>query len=112
MTLNIWVMILLSLFGQLTQGRPRTWNWYADEEEDDTVADYLSQSSVFYNTFIEMQRRMGFYAPSTHVGHIDRGHYQKPELLQPRYRTFGWDSDFRQQDKNAFRYCSDVVSPF
>ena len=60
-------------------------------------------SSVFYNTFKVMQERMDFYAPATHVGKIYRGNYQKPELFQPRYRTFGWVSDFNVEDGNAFR---------
>jgi len=46
---------------------------------------------------------MNFYGPATHVGKIYRGAYQKPELLQPRYRTFGWGADFIKQDSNAFR---------
>ena len=87
----------------LVNGRPSSWNWYKDMEQDDEASESLSMSSLFYNTFKVMQDRMDFYAPAKHVGKINRGHYQKPELLQPRHRTLGWNSDFKQQDGNAFR---------
>merc|ERR1719341_1489768 len=58
-----------------------------------------------------MRRSMDHYAPARHVGHIYRGHYQKPGLLQPRYRTSGWDSDFRQEDRKAFRNPPKMPNP-
>jgi len=100
-------------------GRPAFWNWFGDEEENDEVADRLSESSLFYSTFTDMQKKFDTYAPAQHTGKIYRGHYQKPQYLMPRYRTFGWDSDFREADVNAFRnapkmpnsMCQDVRRP-
>ena len=101
MHLQVLLSLLLNIY--VISGRPSSWNWYEDMEQDDEASNSLSLSSVFYNTFRIMQDRMNFYGPATHVGKIYRGAYQKPELLQPRYWTFGWGADFIKQDSNAFR---------
>jgi len=72
--------------------------------EDDEPLTGSVFSNVFYDTFKQMQDRIHAYAPALHVGKINRGSFQKPELVHPKHRVMGWDSDFHHQDADAFRY--------
>jgi len=58
-----------------------------------------------------MGDRVDLYAPALHVGKINRGHYPKPELLQPRHRVMGYDPDFNHRDSSAFRYTPSFPNP-
>ena len=69
-------------------------------------------SSKIYETFHQMQDGIHMYAPALHVGKISRGHYPKPELLQPRHRVMGYNSDFHQGDASAFRYVDHFIVYF
>ena len=88
----------------LTCCRPRTKNsdsWF-HEMEKHSVHQKLS-SSVFYNTFKHMKAGMNMYAPALHTGTLYRGNFQNPELLHPKYRAMGWDSDFNHKDADTFK---------
>jgi len=89
---------------------PSSWDWFQFAEHEDQASDTLGTSD-FYNTFHQMRSQVDFYAPSVHVGKIYRGHYQNPEYLQPRYRAMGWDSDFNNGDKDAFRNVPNFPKP-
>ena len=65
-------------------------------------------TSKMYETFHQIQDGVHMYAPALHVGKINRGHYPKPELLQPRHRVMGYNSDFNQGDTIAFRFTYSV----
>jgi len=98
-SVSLWLLSVLCS----VNGRPPSWNWFGYEKENDEDAERLTETSIFYRTFTDMQRKFDMYAPAQHSGKIYRGHYQKPELLVPRYRSFGWGSDFREEDLDAFR---------
>jgi len=68
-------------------------------------------TSKIYESFHQMQEGVHMYAPALHVGKISRGHYPKPELLQPRHRNMGYNSDFHQGDASAFRYTPSFPNP-
>ena len=69
-------------------------------------------TSKIYESFHQMQEGVHTYAPALHVGKISRGHYPKPELLQPRHRVMGYNSDFHQGDASAFRYVDHFFSVY
>jgi len=68
-------------------------------------------TSKMYETFHQIQDGVHMYAPALHVGKINRGHYPKPELLQPRHRVMGYNSDFHQGDASAFGYTPSFPNP-
>ena len=94
--------LLFFLLYTLTCCRPRTKDsWFHEMEPHND--GHTPRSSVFYNTFKHMQAGMNMYAPALHTGTIYRGNFQKPELLHPKYRAMGWDSDFSHKDADAFK---------
>jgi len=68
-------------------------------------------TSEIHKTFRQIQDGVHMYAPALHVGKINRGHFPKPELLQPRHRVMGYNSDFNQGDASAFRYTPSFPNP-
>jgi len=98
--ISILPLLLVSMYR--THGRPSSW-FYEMAEDDEPLTGSVF-SNVFYDTFKQMQDRIHAYAPALHVGKINRGSFQKPELVHPKHRAMGWDSDFHHQDADAFRY--------
>lgn len=67
--------------------------------DDDQEPSY---TSLIYSTFKQIISRVEMFSPALHTGLINRGNYHKPELLNPKYRVMGWDSDFYHEDSSAF----------
>ena len=126
----MYLLYFLALLVSLTHGRPSyhtygrphdypTYSYGGHGQSYNSTEDYNGWffemephhepsgpgfTSKMYETFHQMQDGIHMYAPALHVGKISRGHYPKPELLQPRHRVMGYNSDFHQGDASAFGY--------
>merc|ERR1712179_394066 len=86
--------------------------WFYEMDPHHDLSDPESEfTSHLHETFRQMQDSIHMYAPALHVGKINRGHFPKPELLQPRHRVMGYNSDFNQGDDSAFGYTPSFPNP-
>jgi len=86
--------------------------WFYEMDPHHDLSDPESEfTSHLHETFRQMQDGIHMYAPALHVGKINRGHFPKPELLQPRHRVMGYNSDFNQGDDSAFGYTPSFPNP-
>ena len=101
--LSLFWIVAANLCGsQDDRGSEDDW-WYNTGDDWDTP--YSIQNNPYYQTHQHLQRQMSLYGFAQHVGKINRGQLQNPELIRPRDRAYGHQSDFNSEDfqSGAFR---------
>merc|ERR1712179_575232 len=81
--------------------------WYDIGGYGSQASEYLAATSPFYKWFKKAQIQYDMFAPAMHVGKINRGISQNPEINLPAERAFGHKSDFHDHDlvsSGAFEY--------
>jgi len=80
--------------------------WYDIGGYGSQASEYLAATSPFYQWFKKAQIQYDMFAPAKHVGKINRGIFQNPEINLPADRAFGHKSDFHDHDliSGAFEY--------
>ena len=80
--------------------------WYDIGGYGSQASEYLAATSPFYQWFKKAQIQYDMFAPAKHVGKINRGIFQNPEINLPADRAFGHKSDFYDHDliSGAFEY--------
>jgi len=110
--------VVVCYYDENSNGSPYPWShgvaeynhaddwWYDVGGHNSQASDYLAATSPYYSWFKNAQMQYDMFAPALHVGKINRGKFQDPQLNLPADRAFGHNSDFYIDDfvSEAFEY--------
>ena len=72
-------------------------DWFHEMGDDWEVSNRLAVAKPYYPWYQQAAAQMNTYGYAQHRGKIYRGQFSDPELNMPRYRAFGYQSDFNPQ---------------
>ncbi len=83
---------------------PSEWWQDIDGGSANKVTQKLARTKTGIASQQMMLKALDHYSPALHLGEIDTGYLQNPELEQTGDRTFGSNSDFHLGDMDAFAF--------
>jgi len=83
---------------------PMEWWYDIDVGKENEVSKALKEWNVGYRAHEGIEHTLDHYAFPLHLGGIDRGRIVHPELGGPGDRIFGFNPDFHERDRHAFKW--------